>query len=409
MRNDFVERLHSVLEDWARLEKLVLDVRGTDSIDLSRSISKILDAPFEEVSNARLVRNKCAHLDSKLSTTDIEAFENFILLYVVPRKEIEWDKKSLIDSETWLSQSCSSRLLRHRYLSLYVQVLDDAREYEEIPFVINAYVSPFMFKKVRSMRDVISHPSPPPKALDVEQLLTELVNWQAVLEEKELVAAQAKRALEEAKLDKMRVLKEAALQAIDDEFTDDVLAMVRRGADEHERKAEEDRIARQLQRDAEERLLKEQQEVELLREHARVADLQERQRQFDLLDPLLRLWGDVDDYVAPKHIELVRHDGDYLAPSQGPDGGTVINVTPTSSLFDDIAKGLLAGCASLLFLIVQYLFIIIALGKDRFWITGIPIVFALALTLLVLILKLVVMVLKKIFVMNRNCLVAAFL
>jgi hypothetical protein len=341
-------------------------------------------------------------LDSKLTTVDIDAFENFILLYVVSRKDIEWAKKSLIDSETWLQKNCASRLLRHKYLRLYVDVLDDAREYEEIPFVINAHVSPFTFKKMRLIRDGISHPSPPPKTLDVEQLLTELVIWQTVLKEKEIAAAEVERELGEARLDKLRVLKEVALQKIDEELTSEVLAMVRRGAEEREQNAEDDRIERQLQREIEERLWNEQQESERLREEVRIADLQERQRQFDLLDPLLKLWGDVEDVVVPKHMVLGDPVAVDLAPSQILDGDAVVQVTPTPSLFDDIAKALLRGCASILFIVVQYVFFFVALGKDQFWIAGIPIVSVLALTLMGLTLKLVAMVLKEIFALIRN-------
>jgi hypothetical protein len=281
-------------------------------------------------------------------------------------------------------------------------VLDDAREYEEIPFVINAHVSPFTFKKMRLIRDGISHPSPPPTTLDVEQLLTELVIWQTVLKEKEIAAAEVKRELEEARLDKLRVLKEVALQKFDEELTDEVLAMVRRGAEERERNAEDDRIERQLRRDIEERRWNEQQESERLREEVRIADLQERQRQFDLLDPLLKLWGDIEDVVVPKHMVLGDPVAVDLTPSQSPDGDDVTHVMPTSFWFDDIAIGLLAGCTFFLFMILQFLFLFIALGSDQLWITGIPIAFALALTLMGLMLKLVAMVLKKNFASIRN-------
>lgn len=160
--------VHQLLEDWARLEADFDDGPDSDVYEVSARIAQRLRMSMERIADARRVRNRCAHLDPKLTEREIaqsrsvldEALIRYLSVDVV-------DQRRIADEAVWEQQRRAGRQERHDYLVKYTTLLNDARDFDDIASPASQHLARSDFRLCRKVRDQVSHPSPPPLATDL--------------------------------------------------------------------------------------------------------------------------------------------------------------------------------------------------------------------------------------------------
>lgn len=238
-----IDELHALLEDWARLEADFDGGPDSDPRETTLHIAERLRMNADRLAEARRVRNRCAHLDSSISVRQVrecrEVLDEALMRHLSVRV---LEERVATEAYQWRTGGRASRTERHTLLVRYVQLLNDAREVDELDDDALAVVDAKTFRTIRRIRDQISHPYPPPFRSDVTAAIETLEPLQRRHEEMLAAEAEAQRSAQ----------IEAAERAENERAAQNEEQRRRAVADEQRRHAERQRVARE-QREGQER------------------------------------------------------------------------------------------------------------------------------------------------------------